>query len=384
MHAMVMGLKEAGHQVKVLAVSSDKFPVDTRKVPESFTKENAFESVPLDLKLKPWPALVSLVRNRSYHIRRFISGAFQDTLIRILREQRFDVVQFETLYMAPYLETVRKYSRAVTFLRAHNIEHLIWKRVERSTSNPLKRWYLHRLNQSLKKYELEIINQFDGVAAITEVDANSFRSMGCHVPVIGLPFGIDLAHYGHSRPVAEFPSLFFIGSMNWMPNIEGLKWFLDKVWPEIHKQHPDLIFYIAGRGTPVWLLNASIPNVKAPGEVPDAFEFMSSKAIMVVPLLSGSGIRIKIIEAMAAGRTVISTTIGAEGINHTNFENILLADEPCDFLEMISYCLFQPEKCLKIGAQARQLIEREYDNSRIIKRLEAFYHQVVGDKGGNL
>ena len=166
--------------------------------------------------------------------------------------------------------------------------------------------------------------------------------------------------------------------MNWIPNQEGIRWFLFNVWPDVHKQFPDLKYYLAGREMPAWMLSLNLPNVVVLGEVEDAPVFLNSKAIMIVPLFSGSGIRVKIIEGMAAGKTIVSTGIGAEGINYTNRHNILIADAPCEFFEMISLCVQDPEICKKIGKRARNLIETEYNSDNLIQKMVAFYKQLGG------
>ena len=127
---------------------------------------------------------------------------------------------------------------------------------------------------------------------------------------------------------------------------------------------------------PVWLTESHYPNVEIIGEVDDALEFMQEHAIMIVPLFSGSGIRIKIIEGMACGKTIISTTIGAEGIHYTNLEDILIADDPFGFIEMISACLNNMVFFNRIGKNARELIKKDYDSDLIIQKLLGFYQKI--------
>ena len=204
---------------------------------------------------------------------------------------------------------------------------------------------------------------------------------GCKIPLIDIPFGITLREFKKERAIkTEFPSLFHIGAMNWIPNTEGIKWFLDKVWPLVHRTFPELKFYLAGREMPDWLNNLNKKNIEVVGEVDNALDFIASKAIEIVPLFSGSGIRIKIIEGMAAGKTVISTTIGAEGINVENGKNILLANNPNDFYEAIKKCVLNILFCNKLGNNARQLIEADHNNLKLIKRLESFYEEILSQK----
>ncbi|MFZ4564664.1 MAG: glycosyltransferase, partial [Bacteroidales bacterium] len=169
-----------------------------------------------------------------------------------------------------------------------------------------------------------------------------------------------------------------LGSMNWIPNQAGIRWFLKEVWPDVHRNFPELKYYLAGREMPGWMKLLQLPNVVVLGEVDDAREFLSSKAIMIVPLFSGSGIRIKIIEGMAAGKTIISTTVGAEGITCTPLRNIMVADSACDFFEAISLCVTDQSLCARVGKQARLLAEEAYDQDVIVRKLLAFYQQLPG------
>jgi len=379
MNAIIEGLVNSGHQVKVLAINSNKYGVDVKDIPENYRHKTRIETVYIDLSIKPVDAFFNLFTGKSYHVERFISKAFRERLIEILSNETFDIVQMETLFISPYIETIRKYSKAKIILRAHNIEHLIWERVSQITTNPLKKFYLKHLAKTLKKYEMDVLSAFDGICTITGKDGEYFRKQGCRVPMIAIPFGIDMEKIKENPGIeAEFPSLFHIGAMNWMPNEEGVKWFLEKVWPSVSQANPDLKFYIAGREMPAWLNQIQLPNVVVVGEVADAFDFMYSKAIEVVPLFSGSGIRIKIIEGMAAARAIISTTIGAEGINVSDGKNILLADDPEAFALAVQRCVDDEQFTQTLGENARNLIRKEHSNREIISRMTDFYHTIIG------
>lgn len=377
MNAIIEGLADAGHQVKVLAINSNKYGVDVKNIPESYRIKTGIETVYIDLSIKLADAFLNLFTGKSYHVERFISNAFREKLTGILQNESFDIVQLETLYISPYIETIRKYSDARIVLRAHNIEHLIWERVAAITRNPLKKIYLQHLAKTLRNYELGVLGKFDGIATITGKDGEYFKQMGCQVPMVAIPFGIDIEKIKENPGiVAEFPSLFSIGAMNWMPNEEGIKWFLENVWPLVYRRYPDLKFYIAGRAMPDWLRQTRLPNVVIVGEVDDAFDFMYAKAIEIVPLFSGSGIRIKIIEGMAAGRAIVSTTIGAEGINVEHGENILLADDPESFFNAVSQCVEDESFSKKLGVNARELILKEHSNKVLMQQLVEFYQLI--------
>ncbi len=376
MNAITQGLRNKGYNVKVLAVSSFKNQALVESYPEWYLQSTQFESVFIDLKIKLLPAFLNLFSSKSYHVQRFISKDFENKLIEILQQNSYDIVQLETLFITPYISIIRKFSNAKVILRSHNIEHLIWERISKQAKNPFKKWYVKHLVKTLKKYELSVLNEYDGIAAITKSDANLLKQLGCYKSLTDIPFGIDVGKYTVDY-TNQNTDLFHIGAMNWMPNQQGIKWFLDKVWHLVHNELPDLKFYLAGRAMPEWLLQSTYPNVKILGEVEDAKSFIQSKAIMIVPLSSGSGIRIKIIEAMAMGKLVITTSVGAEGINYTNNENIIIANNIDEFKSAVIDATSNKEKQIMIAKNARELIEKEHDNNTITDKLLAFYKQIL-------
>jgi polysaccharide biosynthesis protein PslH len=377
MYVFIKGIAEAGHQVKVLALNTNKSYISYQDIPEEFRKQTRIELIDKDLSLNPLAAFLNLFSRKSYHVERFISKEFEVKITEVLKKETFDIVQVEYLYMAPYLKVIRKFSKAKVILRSHNIEHMIWARITSISGNPLKKLYLGILTRRLKNYELSVLQDFDGVTTVSKIDAEFFVRSGIHVPVIDIPFGIDIDKYDFKKNSYEFPSLFHLGAMNWIPNQEGIKWFLDHAWPLIHEKYPNLKFYLAGRMMPDWLLNTVQPNVEILGEVADATEFINSKAVMIVPLFSGSGIRVKIIEGMALGKTVISTGIGAEGIEFTDHKNILIANTPEEFVKAVGFCINDRDLCDQIGKNARELIELNHSLRNIIRKLEDFYTSVM-------
>ena len=274
MNTIVEGLIDSGHKIKVLAVNSFKYSVDINSIPDDYKEKTQIEGIFLDLRIKPLDAFLNLFSSKSYHVQRFISKEFEEKIIEILSKNKYDIIQLETLYVTPYIEAIRKHSDAKIVLRAHNIEHLIWDRITQATKNPIKKFYLSHLSKTLKKYELEALDKFDGIAAITKTDADFFKKTGTKTPIVDIPFGINLNKFQLSDGEYEFPSLFHIGSMNWMPNEEGIDWFLNKVWDLIYKKMPDLKIYLAGREMPDWLINYKKTNVEVVGEVENAQDFI--------------------------------------------------------------------------------------------------------------
>jgi len=376
MKSIIDGLLKTGHQAKVLAVNSEKYKVDSEAIQDELKQKTDLTLVDVDLRIKPFGALKALLRNRSYHVERFISASFEKELIKILETEEYDVVQLETVFMAPYIPAIRKHSKAVIVLRAHNIEHLIWKRLARQSVFLPKRFYLNHLRETLRQVELESLNQVDGVAAITRKDAGFFRGF-THKIVVDIPYGINTASFEPVFEVTTPPVFFHLGSMNWIPNQEGIKWMLENVWPRVITKVPDARFVLAGRFMPDWLLHYKAPGLEVLGEVDNATAFVKKNHIAVVPLLSGSGIRIKIIEAMALGKTVVTTQVGAEGINYTDQFNVFIADDAAKMAALMIQLFQHPEKAFNCGVAARKLVEEQHNSEKVNTRLLKFYNNLM-------
>lgn len=373
MDSITSGLLCEGCEVKVLTVETDKHPVRRELIPAEYLEQTGLESVYIDLRVKPLPAIFAMLCGESYHVKRYVSEAFAAKLRGILEKETFDIVHVESIFLTPYVPLIRKYSDAKIILRAHNVEHLIWRQVAQSCTNSLKRWYLKHLSLTLRAYELEHLNDYDGVVCITKNDAEVFRQAGCRKPVVSIPFGVDSGEVPSVE--VEPDSLFHIGAMDWLPNQESIRWLLEEVWPVVHREVPQAKLYLAGRKMPSQWMNATIEGVSVIGEVPDAMYFIGSKKINVVPLLSGSGIRVKIIEAMSIGKTVITTTVGAQGIDYTDGENILIADTPEQFARQIKRCLDDDAFCSRVGEAAAQLVADQYDRKKLAEKLIEFYNK---------
>lgn len=374
MNRLIEGLIEAGHSVKVLAVNSEKYDIKKEIVPSEYLNKTHIEWVDMDLSVKAWPAFLHFISGKSYHVARFVSEAFKTKLIQILQTDRFDIVQLETVFLAPYIPVIRANSSSRIILRLHNIEHLIWQRMYFQNIFSLKGLYFHHLFKTLRNYELNNLNDVDALLPITEKDATFFKK---HTPtkIKIIPYGIDLPETKEDQESEN--AMFYIGAMNWRPNIEGIRWFLKNVWPSLHRKFPQLKFYIAGRKMPSWLLKLKQENIVVLGEVEDAEQFVRSKRIAVVPLFSGSGIRIKIIESMSLGKAVISTSTGAEGIDYENGKNIFIADSAEAFIQNVGILYTQPELSKKMGQEARRLISKQHRNREIILQLTELYREIL-------
>lgn len=369
------GLIDNGVDLKILTIATEKHPFLPAAFSDDFKDQTAIEGVFVDTRINIIDAFSALITSDSYNISRFFSPDFNKRLTEILEEDQYDIVHLESLFMTPYIQTIRKFSKAKVVLRSHNLEHLIWERLANSTANTARRLYLRHLATRLKSYEKRTINEVDGIATISHEDTERFAMLIRNVPILTIPFGIRLEHYAYTANQHPVKNRFFhIGAMNWEPNKEAMNWFLDTIWPEV--QDLELEMHIAGRDIPGYMQDHANEKMIIHGEVDSAVKFMAAHDVMIVPLLSGSGMRVKIIEAMAMGKAVITTSVGAEGIDCEEGKHILIADTAIVFREKMHYLLKHPEQIIQIGEAARRLVEEKYDNKKVMDNLIDFYHHL--------
>tara|TARA_Y100000385_G_scaffold57593_1_gene55283 strand:+ start:2029 stop:3231 length:1203 start_codon:yes stop_codon:yes gene_type:complete len=365
--------------IKVLTINTLKHPFNLKYYDQQYIENTNIESSFVNTKINIIDAFLNLVKNNSYNISRFFSSDFNDLIIKTLKFESFDIVLLESLFTTPYIKTVRSYSKSKIILRSHNIEYIIWERLSMKSNNPFKKLYLRLLSIQLKNYELGILKKIDGIATISNKEKNKYLELEFPLKIATIPFGIQTKNYKNKTKNREDSKLkfFHLGSMDWKPNLEAIGWLLDEIWPKIQKKIPNAELHLAGKNMPDWLFKKKNVNVFNHSEVKDSSKFISDHDVMLVPLLSAGGIRIKIIEGMAHGKAVISTKIGAEGIEYKNQENILIADSSKEFYNEALKIYSGETNFYKIGKNAREHILQTYDQNKISKKLVSFFESVL-------
>jgi len=376
MHCITEGLIERGHQVKILTIETHKHPLQTEKLDKAYLESTKIEGVFVDTRVNPVEAFASLITQDSYNISRFFSPDFDIKLSKLLKKEKFDVIHIESLFMTPYLGTIRRHSKAKVVLRSHNIEHLIWEKQAKTTQNIARKAYLKYLASKLKDYEVDMLTQIDGIVAISSIDFNVFRKLGFKRAMCTVPFGISPTEQIVSLEKREL-AVCYLGSMDWSPNLEGMVWFLEEVWPKIHQVHPELKFYLAGRKIPQGIRDYGNEHIIIVGEVPDVQEYLQKYSIMVVPLLSTGGLRVRIIEGMAAGNAIVTTQAAAAGIDYTENEELLIANSANQFVEAVSKLIADESLRISMGELGIKKAKSKYDNNVIIDELISFYESLI-------
>lgn len=361
------GYAQNSCEVTTAALNTSKHHVN--ELPPELTRLAKWHLTEVDNRVKPLDAFLNLFTSESYNVTRFYTSAFEQQVINLLQKNRYDVIVFESIFMATYLPAVRKHTHALCVLRAHNVECDIWKTLYENEKNPIKKWYLNLLYKRLKAFEQKVINDFDLIVPITDTDKYRLVELGCARPQYVSPMGANIQDIPSAKIPAKPDCIYHLGSMEWMPNQEAMHWFIQEVWPDIHKRHPGIRFYLAGRGMPQSFMQMNIDGIQVDGEVPDASEYVSDKHIMVVPLFAGSGMRIKIIEAMARGKVIIATPLGAQGIHGVSGTHFIICQTADEFSEAINRCLTEEGFAAKVGEAARQFVLEHFDNNKVSVRL---------------
>ncbi|MDP5171585.1 MAG: glycosyltransferase family 4 protein [Bacteroidia bacterium] len=384
MMSMIRGFADAGHHVTVLTMNTPKHYVQLGSLPSALREVATFIAVDVDTSVNFVDALANLLFSKeSYHIQRFTSQAFFREIQDLLDRQTFDVIQLETLFMVPYLDMIRKLApNALVTYRAHNVEHEIWARRAANELNPIKKAVLETTALRIEAYEQATIssNPFDVVVPITGKDAATLKKMGNKSPEYVCPAAMRFEEAEQWKGQVEWPSLFYLGALDWEPNKEGLRWFLKLVWPKMRKKYPALTFYIAGRNMPAEFSSHRDQNIQVLGEVESASDFIRPRGVMIVPILSGSGMRVKLLEGMAHRKAIVATTIAAEGMGVKSGEHLYLADEPQAFADAISTLIDNRALCELIADQGYHFVKSRFSNDKIVGGLLDFYRGKLSTK----
>lgn len=395
-YQLLRGLAQR-HTVSCLSFAPDQASADALRALRDF--------VSLEVVIGPatrslsWRAITTLASHLPDMALRNQSASYTATLNRVLQQQQFDVVQAESIEMAPYLLEIAHMSlrpQPLLVLDQFNVEYILQKRAALTSLQALAAPGLRpgtRIRQAagalysmaqwfkLKRYERQILSAIPTVVAVSNEDAQSFRELNARALVGIVPNGVDTAVFSRtalplsSEPVLKLRSIVFSGTLDFRANIDAVVWLVKRVLPIIRRTYPDIDCVVVGK-RPAAVLEelARAGQIQLTGEVSDARPYLAEAAVYVVPMRIGGGIRLKLLEALSLEVPLVSTSMGAEGIEglHHN-QHCLIADSPEDFGAAILQLLEQPELGRRLGAAGRELMLQSYDWAQIVPRLEQVY-----------
>ena len=326
--------------------------------------------------------LSRIFSNQPYSVAKFCRPEVKRRLRRLLSQESPDVILCDFLMPAPIIPWEFPAPKVVF---THNVEAQIWQRHYQTTQSPVWKAVAWREYRTMERMEQKYLKKADHVLAVSDPDRDFFCRFIDSSKVSVIPTGVD-TDYFHPGAGSEIPGrLVFTGSMDWMPNEDGIVYFVQEILPLIRQQAPGTTVCIAGRRPSERLrtMAGAVPGVEITGRVEDIRSYVHQAAVYIVPLRIGGGTRLKIFEAMAMGKAVVSTTIGAEGLPVEDQQDILLADGPPKFADAVLQLLRSPGLRAQVGMAARALVENGYSwastGARFAKALQGV---ISGERPG--
>lgn len=372
-YQLLKGLLDQGAEVVYFSFNTRKHFVDREQIERHFPFCKVVD-IPLDANPTITGALLALLQGKNYNISRFENETAKRRFADLLSSETFDLVQLEGLYASPFLDVVTEAGIPVV-LRQHNAEFQIWERLAKKERNPLKSLYYRILSAQLKTYETGILRRVQAIVPISPADRDLFTALAPGKPMYLLPVGLTEAIT--DRPAFRPETFFHLGSMEWIPNVEAVKWLVHEVWPLVRSALPEAKLHLAGKGLQKQDNRFSGPGITVEGEIDNAQHFMQSHGVMLVPVFAAGGIRVKILEAFNLGVPVVSTDIGVQGIHAANEKELLLANTAREFATAMIRMQQEPARRESMVANSRSLIDREYQVGKLISGLLDFYRQIL-------
>ncbi len=369
---LLQNLKLKGYFVSFFTLNTQKHFVKESTFNEKFSFLDKIYSHYINTSIKPISAFLNLFSSQSYNVVRFHSDDFLDKLRDELSQNHYDYVHFEGLYSCTYASFIKQEFPNINLVyRQHNIEFEIWERLTNEIKFIPKKVYINYLAKKLKNFELSVFCHFNHIISITESDKlitqkyffNTVTSIGVGIEENkAVKFDVNLIN-----------QLYHIGSMEWLPNIEAVNWFYNFIWQKFKINFPLVHLHLAGKSMPNVFLDWNINQVHIYSFVENLNEFVKDKGVLIVPLRSGSGIRIKTMEAMMMGKIVMTTKVGIQGIEAKDKVHCLIFENIDEFISQYKWLTENPNSAIKISENAQKLMLENYSNSIIQEKWGLVY-----------
>jgi polysaccharide biosynthesis protein PslH len=365
-------ISKSGHNLSLFSLSSSKHPFISSAFPKDLYQNvsvHRIESEPSKIG-----AIGALLFGINYITERFRNTSIEKELKVLLERESYEIVLLESSYTGVFLNLIRSCSNAKVILRSHNIEHLLWqKRI--GQFGPAQHLMMKQWTRRFEKEEKSLWKNVDAILSISEQEQSEIEKF-TSAPVYYLPSTVRFEAGTFQTPT----SFYFLGAMDWEPNRQALEWFCREIWPVFQKRNPDIIFHIAGKG-----LKANeyveIKGIVNHGFVPDASAFLSDQQILINPLKTGQGIRIKALEAIGKGKVIISTGAGMEGLPFSPGEHYLKADTKQEFIDQMEFAKSNREAVQDMAVKAQSVAELLFSEDILAQKLEVTFQKLLKPLG---
>lgn len=314
-------------------------------------------------------------RQQPITVSRYDLPTYRQRFKELLATEDYDLVHYEMFHTAQF----HTETDLPGVLSQQNVDSEIWRRLCSETANPFYKFVYWTQQRAFQRYERVLSPKFDVVTCTSDIDALVFQQHCAEDAIAIIPNGVDVTHFQPDFTTESPAHLIYIGSMDWYPNEDAVAFFADEILPSIQSEVSDVQFSIVG-GNPSARVQklAERNSVIVTGRVPEIKPYFAEATVFVVPLRIGSGTRLKILEALAMGKAIVSTSVGAEGLDLKDGEEIFIADEPKPFAEAVTRLLTDPALRRRIGENGRARVEKDYDWRSIGEKLHRLYTEIGG------
>lgn len=379
MWGVIKYLSLLGHEIHVVAYRQNENINLLKSEVEKYARINVLN---VHTNNSLYGAFINLFSSVPYNLYKYKRKELAEFLEVYLKKENVDLIHVTNSHMGWVIDIVRKYSKAPVVLRQENLEMMIMQRYYKTQKDAFLKFYAFIQYKKFFKYEPWLCKKFDKCIMMSEEDEKQLKLLNPVVKTIVIPLGVekDLLNIFRSEP--EPYSLAHIGSLQWYPNKEGLNWFLKDIFPIVIEKFPSAKLYLYGDGVPE---NFTLPenvreNVIIKGFVDDIWEELKDKSLAVIPLRIGGGIRVKILEMLAAGINIITTSIGKEGLAVDDNKELLIADSAGEFAEKIINSFENKFDSSGISRSGKSFIAENYLWENIAKKFEQTYLDLINNK----
>lgn len=325
-----------------------------------------------------WRLLLNLLSPLPYIVTSHFTKRYQDALNQLLRAQKYDIVVCEWTPYAIFFKDIIECKKIIV---AHNIESSIWKRYEKNEINLFKRLYISIQRRKVEKFERDCFRRIDGATTVTKMEAEELASYGLNFSPVVVENGVDCEYFTPGEQQPDPDQLVFTGAMDWRPNQDAVVYFVNEILPLIKKVKPNLVVNIVGRNPSRMITDLGFRGeVNVTGTVADVRPFVRPAAVYIVPLRIGGGSRLKILEAMAMKKAIVSTSVGAEGLAVTSGQDIVIADTPCGFARAVVELIDDPNLRDNLSHQGFELVHQHYRWEKIAAVFDNYLNNIAGSK----
>ena len=373
-HLLTFYRKAHGHNPENLKYSIDEL--------KKYCKDVKVFAIPTEDHKLAWYLLLlfNIFSLSPYSVWAYWSPKMVRAIKRKLQEVTFDVVEIGEIGLANYSKL---FHHTPTLLVHHNIESQVLNRRSKIQRNPIAKIYLRLQARKLKRLERKACESIDYHTTVSKDDKDTLLRINHKARVQVVPNGVDVSYFQPSEEATDDCTLVFAGTMTWYPNLDAMLYFKNEIWPILKEQSPEISIRILGKHPPKELLDFAKHNkgFNVMGFVEDVRPYIAKATIYVVPIRTGGGSRLKILDALAMGKAVVSTSIGCEGIRVTNGKDIVISDTPQGFANSVLDLLQNSNKRNQLEKKGRELVVKEYSWSKIALQMNDAYVKSKSRKG---